>query len=473
MKKIYPLAVALLMTGAAQAQWQPNMRLTNSIGNANTHANSNRCLAVNGNEVHAVWQDARNGNLDIFYKRSLNGGLTWEADVALITNSEFQATPAIAVSGSNVHIVWEDDRDGGSEVYYARSTDAGATWSTEVKISNEGFNIGTPSIAVEGNNVHVVWMETSSMFVEDVYHISSTDGGLTWGDEHKLSGQDSDEEQPTVAVSGNNIHVAWADNRFYSGADWNREIYYIRSTDGGATWGTEVRVSNNDEESEFPAIAATGVNVHIAWQDDRTGVMQVFTRSSTDNGSTWGLEAQVTNDAIVPAQLPSIAANGSDVHLAWVSLNMTNISNDIYYAKSTNAGAVFGAREDVTNHEGSSTNPHVAVSGTRVHVLWQDDREVAGEPYDIEVYYTNNENTSSVESIGASSFIVFPVPANNKLIVSGDVTTNETYDVIDNLGRVVLQGKLSANEIDVTTLTDGFYMIRIGSATKPFAIQHK
>ncbi|HZG01902.1 MAG TPA: sialidase family protein, partial [Chitinophagales bacterium] len=193
---------------SANAQWQPAARLTNSLGNSTTYANSNRCIAASGNAVHAVWNDMRNGDNDIFYKRSLDGGVTWEADVALVTNTEFQNLPSIAVSGSTVHLVWEDTRDGGSEIYYKRSNDAGVNWTDDTKISLQGSNLGMPSIASEGDNVHAVWLETSASFVEDVYHIASVDGGVTWGMETALSTQESDEVQPTVAVSGNFVHVA-------------------------------------------------------------------------------------------------------------------------------------------------------------------------------------------------------------------------------------------------------------------------
>jgi hypothetical protein len=71
--------------------------------------------------VHVVWQDYRDVNSEIYYKRSSNGGTTWGTDTRLTNNSASSGLPSIAVSGSVVHVVWEDNRDTEIEVYYKRN----------------------------------------------------------------------------------------------------------------------------------------------------------------------------------------------------------------------------------------------------------------------------------------------------------------------------------------------------------------
>jgi len=68
-----------------------------------------------------IWQDYRDGNGEIYYKRSTDAGLNWEADTRLTNNSANSWYPCISVSDSVVHVVWYDDRDGNNEIYYKRN----------------------------------------------------------------------------------------------------------------------------------------------------------------------------------------------------------------------------------------------------------------------------------------------------------------------------------------------------------------
>ena len=96
--------------------WSDDVRLTSDASNSR---DSN--IASNGDYVHVVWADERDGNYEIYYKRSIDGGVTWGDDTRLTTAaSVFIVFPFIAVSNDNVHITWTDERDGNYEIYYKR-----------------------------------------------------------------------------------------------------------------------------------------------------------------------------------------------------------------------------------------------------------------------------------------------------------------------------------------------------------------
>ena len=74
-------------------------------------------IAVSGNTVHVVWDDNTPGNFDILYRRSTNGGVSFTEPIKnLSSNTGISFQPAIAVSGSNVHVVWEDETSGNSDI---------------------------------------------------------------------------------------------------------------------------------------------------------------------------------------------------------------------------------------------------------------------------------------------------------------------------------------------------------------------
>jgi len=111
------------------AQWEPDVRLTFDDARSRIYFNNAWQIAAIGDTVHVVWIDKRDGNCEIYYKHSIDGGTTWEIDTRLTYNPETQCAPGVAVSGSYVHVVWEDFRNGSYfEIYYKRSTDGGTTW---------------------------------------------------------------------------------------------------------------------------------------------------------------------------------------------------------------------------------------------------------------------------------------------------------------------------------------------------------
>ncbi|MBM2842129.1 MAG: BNR/Asp-box repeat-containing protein, partial [Bacteroidetes bacterium] len=128
--------VLFLSPTESHAQWQPDVRLTNDPAVSFTSLNNAWCIASSGSVVHVVWYDRRDLNDEIYYKRSTDGGLTWGADTRLTNNTSGSQFPSISVSGQVVHVVWMDGRDGNSEIYYKRSTDGGISWGSDTRLTN-------------------------------------------------------------------------------------------------------------------------------------------------------------------------------------------------------------------------------------------------------------------------------------------------------------------------------------------------
>jgi hypothetical protein len=74
------LVLLLIAPIMASAQWGPDIKLSTNEGSAALNENMGRCLIANGDAVHVVWCDLTNNGQAIYYKRSLDGGLTWGAE---------------------------------------------------------------------------------------------------------------------------------------------------------------------------------------------------------------------------------------------------------------------------------------------------------------------------------------------------------------------------------------------------------
>jgi hypothetical protein len=228
--------------------------------------------------VHVVWRDTRDGNYEIYYKRSADGGITWDFDARLTSNSAVSYLPSVSASGSVVHVVWYDNRDGNDEIYYKRSADGGITWGSDARLTSDPSVSGYPSVSVSGSVVHVVWRDYRDGNFE-IYYKRSTDGGVSWGSDTRLTSNSAVSDLPSVSVSGSVVHLVWRDDR-----DGNQEIYYKRSIDGGISWSSDTRLTSNSSVKLYSSVSVSDSVVHVAWTDTRDGNYEIYyKRNPTGN----------------------------------------------------------------------------------------------------------------------------------------------------------------------------------------------
>jgi hypothetical protein len=470
MKKLVLFTVISLILNSAFliyncfAQWQPDVRLTNDTAVSYTSDNNAWCIASSGSAVHVVWYDYRDGNGEIYYKRSTDVGVSWGADTRLTNNTSSSEYPSVTVSGSVVHVVWDDNRDGNAEIYYKRSIDGGVSWGADTRLTNNTSSSEYPSVSVSGSVVHVVWYDNRDGNFE-IYYKRSIDGGVSWGTDSRLTNNSAPSYSPSVAVSGSVVHVVWYDNR-----DGNAEIYYKRSTDVGVSWGADTRLTNNTAASYSPSIAVSGSAVHVVWSDYRDGSAEIYYKRSTDAGVSWGPDTRLTNNN-VNSFSPSVAVSGSVVHVVW--WDHCDGNWEIYYKRSTDAGISWGTDTRLTNNNYNSFSPSVAVSGSAVHVVWYDERDG-----NYEIYYKRDPtgNTIGIKNISSeipSSYSLeqnYPNPFNNtsnlkfQIVNNGDVKL-VVYDIMGREVQTLVNESLKPGTYKVTfdgsNLPSGIYFYRL------------
>lgn len=224
--------------------------------------------------MHVVWQHNTSGDYEIYYKKSADGGATWSGSKRLTWTSGDSWELAITIDSSdNPHVVSYDKTPGNWEIYYAKSTDGGGSWSADKRLTWTSIDSQYPDIAVDASGyLYVAWHEYIPGNSE-IYGKKSKDGGATWSTATRLTWTPGYSTFPKMVVdSSGNLHIVWDDS-----TPGNHEIYYKKTTDGGSTWSTTKRLSWTPGYSTLPDIAAdSSGNLHVVWYDDTPGNYEIY-----------------------------------------------------------------------------------------------------------------------------------------------------------------------------------------------------
>lgn len=374
----------LLFTIHCSAQWEADIKLSTNEVSATLNENMGQCLAVSGDSIHVVWRDNLGKSSAIFYKHSFDGGNTWSADTRISTNPSYSDFPSISASGAVINVAFRDSLNSPKASYYVRSTDGGNTWSQPLSL---GSYYWWPSITSSGSGVYMA-LNAQLPGNSEVYFRGSIDNGTNWDTVYRISNAVNRSEDPSISAFGNNVYLAWNDNRTGIMNTW-----YRASSDYGLTWGPETQRTNSTVFAYCPMIHARGADVNLVWGDRRTGAYEIFFKQSNDYGATWTSDLQLTHLGF-NSVYPVIARDGSNIHIVWIEMN-----NGIGYIHSADGGLTWDPAVTLVSAANKPNSPFIVISGTAMHVIWADQRNGHSA-----IYYKRNLtcNTGSTYSINGA-----------------------------------------------------------------------
>ena len=203
--------------------------------------------------------------------------------VNLSNDSDPSRDPVVVKSGNKVYIVWED-----GDIFFKRSTDNGATFETTKNLSNDpGFNAKV-KMAASGNNVYMVWEGERSTGSRDVFLVRSTDGGKNFHSPLNLSNNAGDTENPRVK----------------------------RSDNSGKSFGATINLSNNHKQSSGSNVLSSGNSVYVLWRDQTPGNFEIFFRASDNKGASFDDAVNISENSGVSTS-QDMSRKGNNVYVVW------------------------------------------------------------------------------------------------------------------------------------------------------------
>ncbi len=304
--------------------------------------------------------------------------------------------PAIAVDSALNHVYQLTTRYGGPKacrrcsdpsIIFRRSLDGGTTWEPDQFLAQTRRTQNDPQIEVDGNGV--IYGAFLNGYIPGVKFTKSADYGVTWSNPVTLAGimkKPNWSDKPILAVSqdGQDVYIAF--NASHS--------YVAASHDNGESFSRAVK-TNNDNRYWFHTggtVSLTG-EVYFAATDysqDYTGDSHINILKSSDGGATWET-IRVDASAEVPDCQwaegckfgffgPSAVLAIDSTGLLMIAYNTGNIpgSPQKLYVRTSIDGVTWSSRLEVSNGLDTVNNAFPALATSSVpgdfRLVWQDDR---------------------------------------------------------------------------------------------------
>lgn len=373
---VFLLGVLLLMLPNVAQSWTAAKRLTWTSGSSLFSA----IATDSSSAIHLVWEESKGGNYEIYYKKSTNGGAGWITKRLTWTTGDSRFSDVAVDAGNAIHIVWQESKsgNGNTEIFYKKSTNGGAIWTTKRLTWTAGDSKACAIATDSSGAIHVVWEESKGANYE-IFYKKSPDGGVSWTTK-RLTWTADKSLGPSIAVdSSNTIHIVW--NDYTPG---NSEIFYKKSMDGGISWTTKRLTWTANHGGGADVATDSDNNIHIVWSEVKSGYDHIFYRRSTDGGFSW-TEKQLTFNAD-DSWSPAIATDVFDnIYIVWSEYFDLAGGSDIFCQKSTNGGSNWTLARLSWTDEFSSGPAIAADTNDIIHVVWHDST-----PGNQEIYYTNS-----------------------------------------------------------------------------------
>ena len=205
------------------------------------------------------------------------------------------------------YCVWTDERQGNPDVYFSVSHDGGVIWNPNIRIDDDqsGQEQLSPLILSTPNGMlHALWEDNRDpVTLFDIYSSSSHDGGRSWSPAAKVNDDTTATWQVAASAAidaQGNLYVAWMDYRDRGAhGDITTNIYFSRSEDHGATWSPNVRISEaRYGHNVYPTLhGEPDGRLYCTWMNSEDNQQNDISFSySPDGGRNWSLPARVNDD---------------------------------------------------------------------------------------------------------------------------------------------------------------------------------
>lgn len=202
--------------------------------------------------------------------------------------------PNSSTSGQFRYLVWSEGDEDSRFILFKRSTDGGKTFDNAITLSgNAPSAVFNPKLSTEGNNVFVVWQGDSNSGNQDILMRKSTDNGKTFGSVINLSNDHAGSGNPEINVNSSSVYVVWDGT-----TPGNNEIFYRRSLNNGSNFDSVRNLSNDGGVSYGPKVVVNKNALEVYWHDYKNGHDDILAKRSINEGKTFDVLQKISKDVL-------------------------------------------------------------------------------------------------------------------------------------------------------------------------------
>jgi len=295
-------------------------------------------IAWNGVDYLVVWEDYSGGDANISGARVTPAGAVLDAVGILISSAaNDQLTPAVAYDGANWLVVWSDFRSGTTDDVYAARVTAGGSVLDPIGIpvaQGTGDQLD-PAVAWSGFNYLVVWDDSRIAGNADIFASRVTAGGIVLdGTGVPVSTASGAQKFPAVSYDGLNFVVAWQDSRGANTDIWASRVDISASVLDPV--GIQLTGALNSQTR--PAVASDGASTLVLWEDRRTGAAADLVGTRLTSGGILLDPAGIRITTAANDQIrPAVTWDGTNYVVVWQDLRLSALG-DIYATRISSGG---------------------------------------------------------------------------------------------------------------------------------------
>jgi hypothetical protein len=251
-------------------------------------------LVWTGTEYGVAWNDARDGNLEVYFTRLSSTGAKPISDIRLTeTTSCVSSRPSLAWTGSEFGVAWYDVCSPGDpgDIWFTRVTSAGSEVAGAERgvIVASGSQSSMPRLVWNGTGYGLVWLDDREGAFDQLYFARLNSEGVVAGSLVPLTTPTETSgvhDAPAIVWDADRREyvVAWSDQRNAAeacgsadcgepgGVCCGTEIYFQRLSESAAKIGDPVRVTWSPGPTWRPWLADYGDGYGIVWADSRHAV---------------------------------------------------------------------------------------------------------------------------------------------------------------------------------------------------------
>ena len=352
----------------------------------NTIQQNPKVINTSDGNIALVWEDGRNGFTNIFAQKIDAGGASLWSEVGVQTCGGLQGYgdqnyPSLTDDGAGgIIVVWQGYCNGTADVFAQRISSSGEILWGAAGISICGAPAGqfAPELVPDGaGGAIITWHDYRSGAGEDIYaQRVDKDGKVLWQENGlPVCVASGTQWYPKIASDGaGGACIVWTDGR--SGASDNHIYGQRLGPDGKPLWdkdGIAICAAANNQEK--PVIMSAGKEAIIAWQDSRSDNVDIYAQKiGLDGKLLWAPDGIAVVAAPYSQEDPQLSPDGAGGALiAWTD----NREDDTaIYAQKVSADGKLEwdiAGRQLSNSKGKQTSPKVIKLATPDWLVFWED----------------------------------------------------------------------------------------------------